>query len=289
MELPPAGIDKTTLHVHPLLIANFSVFHPFGNNNNCVQFRIPKYSCFYSIEFHAEFFNPYQNYLDQIITYLVSLVSQGILYSPINTNLLTVDQYFRMHFSHLFSISMLEFYFDFRKEDMRLNPKNPYYKKYHGQTTFSADMKKGDKSSLTAYNREKSLLADGNKSHEAIKLMPNKKRLEFRLTQRTCAYMHPSNLDGDYHSIVSNYLPFLARKWVTFGSQVAYVDNWYILNYTPYFQDLMQMAISDSIPRPGKFLKKTPPNRIPKQTSKCKTKKEQVDPDVFVRLTTDRK
>jgi hypothetical protein len=281
-ELPPAGIDKIEVRVHPALIARFDAFHRQGNINASVQLRQPRYSIHYYIEFHAEYFNPFANVFEQIITYLTDLALHGILKQPINTSVMSIAEYLSRYFNSLFFISEIEFFFDFKETDMYLNPKNPCYSEYNGNTAYSSDFKKGDLSSLCAYNRIPSLQADCHAPRDKIGAIPYTRRIEFRLTQRTCAYLHPNNLRGDYHSIVNLYKYFLARKWLNYGGEVAFVPQWYMLPYASYFNDIVSLSEQPKIPRASNFLDKTPKNPILQHQPKQK----EADKTFFARITT---
>jgi hypothetical protein len=182
----------------------------------------------------------------------------------------------------VFHISKIEFYFDFRESDMIINHKNKWFYKWNGETTYSSDYKKGDKSAICAYRRILSLIADNNKPLREINSMDFTKRIEFRLTPRTCKYLHPNNLRGDYQMIFSCFKTFLAKKWREFGDEVAQVPNWFILDYADYFRDMINTVWMGKIQNPANFLLKSPENPIPQYSAR----KNDVDRNFFARFTT---
>jgi hypothetical protein len=281
-ELPPAGIDKIEVRVHPALIARFDAFHRQGNINAYVQLRQPRYSIYYYIEFHAEYFNPYLNIFAQMSDFIVNLMRQGILKSLICTERISVEQFVDQYFTKMFSISEIEFFFDFKEQDMYLNPNNLFYERWHGATAYSSDFKDGDLSSLCAYERMQSLRADNHLAPQMINSIQYPKRIEFRLKQRTCDYLHPDNLRGGYETVFELYRCVLAKKWLDFGGQVVSVCN-SRQPYAVHFQKIIELLCLPHIPNPGRFLEKTPPNPIPNQSAKRKG----ADREFFARFVTE--
>jgi len=135
---PQSGIDTITVWIHPTIIDRFDQFHEYGNNNQPINLRFSKeansktnivYRTNYSVDIQAEAINPNNDILDQVLSILVELTHEGILLHPqLGQHINDLKNFFYRNFDRLFALDALDFYFDLRKEDMRLlGEENPYF------------------------------------------------------------------------------------------------------------------------------------------------------------------
>jgi hypothetical protein len=196
-----------------------------------------------------------ENYLFQIINYLVSLSEEGILKAPPNKDSQVIRSCFIALFSSLFNIRYLEIHFDFKKGDLSL----PLMDKPRFKTTrYSNNYNKRRKSVLIAYSRIERLRHVNQTKHKAIDSMTFPWRIEFKLNRYSCDYLAHENLIGNFDTIFNNYITFMAKRWATYGKDVAVIPNLWDLGYADYFQRIAQYS-QWKLPHPSKILKKSPP------------------------------
>jgi hypothetical protein len=260
-----AGIDKVSLWIHPYLIRQYSEFHYRGNNNANVILRHSIYNG-YSIDFQSEFFNLDDNFFIKIFDYLIRLSNNGILKSPPNKDIEMVKNSFITLFNYFFALDCIEFYFDIRENDLMLSEAlNPRYK----ESRYSDPYSKERKSILISYDRIERAKKVNRLSHDEIILMPYPWRIEFKLKRRNCEYLNSENIFGSYDTIFQRYLFFLAKRWRSYGNQVAEVPYWNSLTYNKYFSKIVETSHGQLQPS-GMYLKRTPPCPMPNKSVKIK-------------------
>jgi hypothetical protein len=196
-----AGIDKVSVWIHPYLISNHASFHPYWSSRTPVNLRC-SFREGYCVDFQEEFFNPMENYLSQIMDYLVFLSEKGVLKTPPNKDSQAVRLCFFTQFSNLFNIRYLEIHFDFKKDDLSLPPMDkPRFK----TTRYSNNYNKRKKSVLIAYSRIERLRHVNQTKHSAIDSMAFPWRVEFKLNRYSCDYLAYENLNGNFDAIFRSY------------------------------------------------------------------------------------
>jgi hypothetical protein len=269
----PAGIDTITIWVHPKIINRFDAFHEQGNVHNSVNLRlkhekIPKTGQIirsnYIIDIQSEAINPDFNIFDQVTNILTSFVYEGILKIDQRFDWNNIPNFFRAAFSSLFALERIDFFFDVKREDVALRgAPNPQYP----NTLYSSDYP----SSMKIYDRVVRQKQKNHISYNHINEIEYPMRIEFHLVRGNCNYIHPQNLDGNYEQIFLNYLPFLARKWLTFRSQILDVNK-QNLTYDHHLRQVIEIALQPHIPQYTNLLKNP---RKPEPFKKAK--KEDVD------------
>lgn len=256
--LPPAGIDRISIEIDDCLIADKSVFHYSGDINKPFCLRKKNHNGFgvaYSFELNAEAIDPYYNILDQIIYYLVGLTIDGVLRNGHNFPPDLINAFYRNNLNRGFYLSCIEFYFDFKNEDMVLSSiiDNQLYE----TTRYSPDYPGERRSILKAYLRRERLRGKYHHRFTSIDSMMYTNRIEFSLKNRNCRYLALENLYGDYDTVFNRYLPFLASRWRQYGGYVAYIPDLNNLHYAVNFKQIEEMSRYYSIPRSQLIL--TPP------------------------------
>jgi hypothetical protein len=279
-DMPPSGIDRLSTWIHPELIGKFQEFHNYGNNNAAITLRVKSengYSTDYFIDIQAEALNPYEDLFEQLLSYLTELSYTGILKVPENRGKEEIKNYFRDLFPSFFALNCIEFYFDFEWDDMYLaRIQNPQFE----TTRYSSDFPRERKSILKAYNRPARLKQKKHICYDTIDMMQYPERIEFSLKRRNCQYLHHGNLSGVYQEVFQRYLPFLAKRWRTYGREVAEVRHVHQLSYAANFRQIVETSWDDAIPHAR--LLKTPPR--PKPFHRCGP--QDVDRNWIVQFTT---
>lgn len=235
---PQFGIDKIKLllkgnYVSPDFMQAIKNNNPFtlepGNNSICIEKR----GSYYLLILNQEFFDFYQNILQQINAAILLLVNCRLLIP-------TSDSETGNGLPYIEHISEVEFYFDNRNQDLwvirsHASPnidvakQNNYFFQFvnngnQTNTFYSSDYipatstRSAVPSRITVYDKEqrdlttivrrKGITLDEQK--QAILNHPWKTRLEFRLSRENCKYLNLQNFNGTYSQILSRYTECLA-------------------------------------------------------------------------------
>ena len=258
---PVSGIDTISIWLHPDIINRPEHFHERGNNNSPVNLRYKKEFAYgfqfpirtnYLIDIQAEAINPNSDILEQVLSIIIEYTKDNTIHHHHNVDLYTINNFFHENMDRLFALDALDFYFDLHSEDVRLRGKpNPAYP----NTRYSS----GNPSILKVYSRLMKLQQKRHVAYMDIDNMEYPTRIEFSLRRENCNYLNLRNLSGTYEYIFLGYLPFLARKWLNYRSEIVEVSSCDI-DYAHHLRQIMAVA-GRRIPRYD--LLKTPKKPIP--------------------------
>lgn len=236
----PEGIDSIVLSVNWLYV-NASKWHSFDNENSISLRRRFGYgnNNYASISIQNEAlrkdaFAP--TIKQQIIDLLLNLFHYGCLYIPVIENLpINVQrQWIEMNIHQLVKLTGLDFFFDYKVNDIKIMPG------LYETTTYSQDHKQS-RSLWIAYDRKRRLKALKRTKYKTIDDLEYPKRVETRFTRHTCNYMNIDNLDYQYFKILENHLYLIARSWRKYSNTVALVKQ---TSYHPLFNYIQFLAVS---------------------------------------------
>jgi len=260
---PQSGIDTITIWLHPEIINHPQLFHERGSNNQGINLRYKKEMLHgtekvirtnFLVDIQAETINPNDDIFDQVLSILNYLTYSGILHRPRGRSIYDdLKCFFQTNFARLFALDRLDFYFDLRREDMRLlGEPNPDFPNTRYSSLHSSVLK--------AYLRDEKLRQKRHIAYGEIDNMDYPSRIEFSLCRDNCKYLNAYNLIGTYDYIFLRYLPFLARKWHDHRCKVVEVAERNI----DYSHDLRQIitVAGRQIPQYTELLE-TPPKPIP--------------------------
>lgn len=262
--VPPSGIDTVSVWIHPNLINNFGDFHECGNIHSAVNCRKTDEKDYrtgktirqnYHLEIQSEALHPNLDILGQVLHLLVEMVNYGTLKISQNMDRQKTAFFFSNAFPSLFAIDALDFYFDFKEEDVvLLGRPNPEYP----NTLYS----QGYPASLKTYSKTIRQMSKNHLPHEDIKSMEYPRRIEFHLERQNCKYLDHRNLRGNFEAVFLNYLPFLARKWFDHHREVFDVPIHKHLPYAHHFRQIVMLALSGPIPQ-YRYLFQSPKKPMP--------------------------
>jgi len=238
------------------IISNYGKF----NYKNELKIRSHHY-----LHISGEYINPEIPIIDTIAEAILSLINKGILFNGDLVNFYSKEDIIKDIFSYIIGIYKVEFCFDFTtnniyladnidiiessddslpillKDDIRKRKKCLIR---NGSTYYSYDFKKQRKSTVKFYCREEWLL---NKNNEYkvrfIKNNPFKYRIEFVLTRNQCPYLTINNFSGNYHQVINNFIPYLAKQYNKYFLDKVFVKNPYLYSYFSRIYELAKIGI----------------------------------------------
>jgi hypothetical protein len=257
------GIDKVAVYLNPCFIDKESYTKFFDPRNYVTAFH---YKQIYILYIEAEALDPYRSYTDQIVDYVLLFLDRNLLATYFCNNLLLASQWIKQYNQFLFSICEMEFYFDFKPEEVEIFEDNSFIKIKSNKnddneviTYYSNDYKnvksgnkmKKRKSTLIIYDRKACLKKRKRIKHEIIDNMTHSKRLEIRYTSNNFSYLNFNNLNGTYDDIFNRYLQYLSIAFCKYvQSNVCFLINY---EDYPHFYQLCDMSFKES----PKRIKKT--------------------------------
>ncbi|GAB1483423.1 hypothetical protein MASR2M78_22390 [Treponema sp.] len=224
------GIDKITIAINPMFIS------PDINRRKYIDpkkwLTIHRKGWLWVLDIHCERLNPFVDFHFQIAEIIYELIERKVLQFPNN-------QFTRL-FVHncldwfVYYVRELEFYFDFKDEDVFINedendlnvPEDE--KKFIdvGGTKYSKDFRPGVRDSvISIYDRHNRQKKVNQLSYKEIESNPYRRRIEFRLKVCNCDYLHLDNLKGTYGEIISRYAPYLAGLFNRYASYSVWVND----------------------------------------------------------------
>lgn len=182
----------------------------------------------------------------------------------------------------VFHVAELELYFNIKRSDITIMEdavalgfmKKIINKKTGAITYYTNDFRDYRKSMGIIYDKLAKLISDNQTSNEELQSNQFPIRLEFRLNNINCNWLHINNLKGSYKQIFNRFCPFLEIKY-----NQLFADNISINpNNNKYLKKLVEGAKTNSAQRyTGDELKKSnkilpdslKPFQIENKTEKC--------------------
>ena len=236
---PPEGIDKIGVILHPLFL-NKENAKKYFDPNNCLEIHPAGIYTVLSIK--QEYFNIFFDYQKQIVCAIYELVKAGVINFP--DTLLTLWYIYNYPQYFILRIVSLEFYSDWREEDIYINPDmykcNLEEAKDEGflyryitddkeitDTYYSNDksLSKYDRSSFICYNKRKKDSKENQISHNDINNYARPIRTEFRLYADNTPWLHWDNLKEDYQQIFNRHVALMATIYNNFVRECISVNN----------------------------------------------------------------
>jgi len=225
------GIDRIGVLLNPVRFRKENIHKHKDPNRKLTLHLAGQYTV---LSIHEEWFNPDSDYQMQIAMAIYELVKEELfVFHNITPTLYNIYQYPKLF---IFSIVALEFFSDFKDENIILNKNKlktnivdakiegglyQYYDKENNiltDTCYSPDYHGSRKSKFIIYNKlEKSIKDNNHASVEILKKCQNPIRCEFKVYSNNSYWLNWDNLKGNYQQIFNRYKEYLA---VIYNNQV---------------------------------------------------------------------